>query len=54
MAWSLIVEQIPTLLTAFSDAEAILWPAMRDTLFRFGLHPPTAEIEQFRPDKGTW
>jgi hypothetical protein len=54
MVWSLIVEQIPSLLTAFAEAEATLWPALRDALDPFRLHPPTAEIEQFRPDKCTW
>ena len=54
MAWSLIIEEIPALLTAFADAEAILWPALRDALYPFKLHPPIAEIEQFRPEKSTW
>jgi hypothetical protein len=54
MAWSLIVEQLPDLLTAFADAEAVLWPALRDALYPFGLHPPAAEIDQFRPDEARW
>jgi hypothetical protein len=54
MAWLLVVEQLPDLLTAFADAEAVLWPALRDALYPFGFHPPAAEVEQFRPDKARW
>lgn len=54
MAWSLVVEQLPDLLTAFCDAEAVLTPAFWRAIQPFRFIPPQPEIDQFRPGKDTW
>jgi hypothetical protein len=45
MGWSLVVEQLPDLLSAFADAEAVLWPAFRDAIYPFGFNTQTTEID---------
>ena len=55
MAWSLILHELPGLLTAFAEAERLIEPAFTEAIRPFGFFPaPTPVIDQFRPEKAEW
>jgi hypothetical protein len=55
MAWSLILDELPELLTALAEVERVIKPAFTEAIRPYGFLPaPKPEIDQFRPDKAEW
>lgn len=55
MAWSLILDELPDLLTAFAEVEHLIEPAFTEMIRPFGFFPaPTPAIDQFRPGEAEW
>jgi hypothetical protein len=54
MLWSLPVGELPDLLSAFADAEALIHPAFAAAVGPFGFSAPPPEIDRFRPDRAEW
>jgi hypothetical protein len=55
MAWSLIHDELPELLTVLAEVERVIEPAFTEAIRPYGFVPaPKPEIDQFLPDKAEW